>query len=70
MEERREEYVRKIKEFRQKHIETMFTEKLDPKVIVAIDYQVNAWRRIYGHLLNIAEAMDRGRRPAETQGTH
>ena len=70
MEERREEYVRKIKEFRQKHIETMFTEKLDPKVIVAIDYQVTAWRRIYGHLLNIAEAMDHGRRPAETQGTH
>ena len=58
MEKRREEYVRKIKDFRQEHIETMFTEKLDPKVIVATDYQVTAWRRIYGHLLNIAEAMD------------
>lgn len=70
MEERREDYVRKIKEFRQKHIETMFIEKLDPKVIVSIDYQVTAWRRIYGHLLNIAEAMDPAHRPAETQGTH
>ena len=70
MERRREECVNTIKGFRASHIETMFTEKLDPKVIVAIDYQINAWRRIYGHLLNIAEAMDHGRRPAETQGTH
>jgi len=29
----------------------------NPLVIVAIDNQLHAWRRVYAHMLNIAEAM-------------
>lgn len=36
----------------------MFDEKNDPRVIVSVNHQLNVWRRIYEHLLNIAEAME------------
>lgn len=39
-------------------MEDMSEKQFDPLVVVSINYQINAWRRIYEHLLNIAEAME------------
>lgn len=54
----RNDFVGRIKETRDLFIHTMFDEKNDPRVIVSVNHQLNVWRRIYEHLLNIAEAME------------
>jgi hypothetical protein len=61
---RRVRYVARVKEIREQFLHSMFEERLDPQAIVAVDYQLNAWRRIYEHLHNIAEAMEPRRVPA------
>ena len=58
MAEWRRQYVDEIKETRDSFMQHMFEEENDPLVIVAVEYQLNAWRRMYEHLLNIAEAME------------
>ncbi|MBQ9874240.1 MAG: Na/Pi cotransporter family protein [Thermoguttaceae bacterium] len=58
MVERRAVCVKQIKAARDTFVQEMFEQKCDPLVIVAVDYQLNAWRRTHEHLLNIAEAME------------
>ncbi|MBQ8362723.1 MAG: Na/Pi cotransporter family protein [Thermoguttaceae bacterium] len=64
MTERRVRYVARVKEIREQFLHSMFEERLDPQAVVAVDYQLNAWRRVYEHLHNIAEAMEPRRVPA------
>lgn len=64
MNERRVRYVARVKEIREQFLHSMFEERLDPQAVVAVDYQLNAWRRVYEHLHNIAEAMEPRRVPA------
>ena len=54
----RKQYVEDVKDARDAFMQDMFAEKNDPLVIVAVEYQLNAWRRVYEHMLNIAEAME------------
>ena len=56
MYDRRSRYVRKAKEERDQYVNLMYSERFDPNVIIAIDAQLTAWRRVYEHLVNIAEA--------------
>lgn len=56
--ERRRNYVAHAKKIREDFMEDMSEKQFDPLVVVSINYQINAWRRIYEHLLNIAEAME------------
>lgn len=64
MNARRVRYVARVKEIREQFLHSMFEERLDPQAVVAVDYQLNAWRRVYEHLHNIAEAMEPRRVPA------
>lgn len=64
MNARRVRYVARVKEIRERFLHSMFEERLDPQAVVAVDYQLNAWRRVYEHLHNIAEAMEPRRVPA------
>ena len=64
MNARRVRYVARVKEIREQFLHSMFKERLDPQAVVAVDYQLNAWRRVYEHLHNIAEAMEPRRVPA------
>lgn len=59
MQDTRNLNVEKIKETREAFVQEMFQKQYDPNVIVAVDYQLNAWRRMFEHLLNIAEAMEK-----------
>ena len=56
--ERRRAYVANAKRIREKFMEDMSQRQFDPLVVIAVNYQINAWRRVYEHLLNIAEAME------------
>ena len=53
---RRSKYVKKAKEERDQYVNLMYSESFDPNVIIAIDAQLTFWRRVYEHLVNIAEA--------------
>lgn len=55
---RRAKYVARAKEIRDDFMKSMSQEQVNPLVVIAVDYQINAWRRVYEHLLNIAEAME------------
>ena len=56
MYKRRARYVAAAKAERDQYVNLMYSESFDPNVIVAIDAQLTFWRRIYEHLVNIAEA--------------
>ncbi len=47
----------RVKELRDEFLAQMSQEKLDPQVIVAYNAQLNAYRRVREHALNVAEAM-------------
>lgn len=57
MVERRNQYVQRAKEARNDYFKSLTNDQLHPLVVVAIDSQLNSWRRIYEHLLNIAEVL-------------
>ncbi len=57
---RRTKYVKKAKEERDQYVNLMYSERFDPNVIIAIDAQLTFWRRVYEHLVNIAEATASG----------
>lgn len=57
MTRRRNEYVQRAKEQRLECLTHLADESANQLEIVAIDNQLHAWRRVYDHLLNIAEAM-------------
>ena len=46
----------RIKELRDKFLVRMSEEKFDPQVSVAYNAQLNGYRRVRDHVLNIAEA--------------
>ena len=56
--ERRDNFVASVKETRDAFMQHMFDDKIDPLVIVAVEFQLNAWRRVFEHIQNIAEAME------------
>jgi len=58
MNARRRLYVARIKEVRDEFLQRMFQEQLNPSIVHAVEYQLNAWRRVYEHLQNISEAME------------
>ncbi len=62
MNEKRDQYVARIKEIREAFLQKMFEEQLAPFVVHAVEYQLNAWRRIYEHLQNVSEAMEAPRK--------
>lgn len=47
----------RVKELRDQFLTKMSDEKLDPQVIVAYTAQLNAYRRVREHVLNVAEAL-------------
>ena len=47
----------RVKELRDQFLDQMSSMKLDPQVIVAYTAQLNAYRRVREHLLNVAEAL-------------
>ncbi len=57
IDEKHRSYIPRVKGIRGKFAQMMFSEKIDPAVIIAVNYQLNAYRRISEHLLNIVEAM-------------
>ncbi len=58
MNEKRRQYVARIKKIRDEFLQKMFEERLAPLVVHAVESQLNAWRRVYEHLQNISEAME------------
>ncbi len=58
MKAQRDLAVESIKRTRNAFQQEMFEKQYAPAVIAAVDYQLNAARRMYEHLLNIAEAME------------
>ncbi|OHB65931.1 MAG: sodium:phosphate symporter, partial [Planctomycetes bacterium RBG_13_63_9] len=46
-----------VKELREKFLARMSDEKLEPQVVVAYTSQLNSYRRVRAHALNVAEAM-------------
>ena len=63
MNKKRNENVAKTKAIRKRFVQEMLAH--EPLVITAIDYQINAWRRIFEHLREIAEAME----PSSARGS-
>ena len=57
IDEKHRGFIPRVKSIRGKFAQMMFSEKIDPTVIIAVNYQLNAYRRISEHLLNIVEAM-------------
>ncbi len=55
---RRDQLVGAVKETRDMFMQHMFDDKIDPLVIIAVEFQLNAWRRVFEHIQNIAEAME------------
>ncbi len=47
----------RVKESRGRFLQRMSREKFDPQVIVAYNAQLNAYRRVRDHILNVAEAL-------------
>ena len=60
MHRRRSLYVANAKDERDQYVKLMSSEGFDPIVIIAIDAQLTFWRRVYEHLVNIAEATTDG----------
>ena len=52
-----EAITRRSKELRGRFLSRMSEQKLEPQVIVAFNAQLNAYRRVREHLLNVAEAI-------------
>lgn len=65
MKTQRDQCVAEVKARRDAFQQEMFEQKYEPEVITAVDYQLNAWRRMFEHLLNISEAMEA---PAKSDG--
>ena len=63
MNKKRNENVAKTKAIRKRFVQEMLAH--EPLVITAIDYQINAWRRIFEHLREVAEAME----PSSSRGS-
>ena len=47
----------RVKQLRDQFLDQMSQQRLDPQVIVAYTAQLNAYRRVREHLLNVAEAL-------------
>ncbi len=58
MEECRAAYVARAKLARERFLQNALKERIEPDVVIAVDYQINAWRQVYEKLLNIAEALE------------
>jgi len=48
-----------IKELREQFVRDMSETTSDPRVVVAFNFQLNAYRRVREHILNIAETLER-----------
>jgi len=46
-----------VKEFRRQFLAKMSEEKLDPQIVLSFNGQLNAYRRVREHVVNIAEAL-------------
>lgn len=52
-----EAITHRVKEMRNQFLARMSEEKLDPQLVVAYNSQINAYRRVREHVLNVAEAI-------------
>ena len=57
--ERRDAFVSTVKKTQSELQETMFQDQLQPNAIIAVDFQLSVWRRVYERLLNISEAIEK-----------
>jgi len=51
------EINRKVKEIRNKFIQRLSDEQYDPQIVIALNTQINAYRRVREHIRNVARAI-------------